>query len=180
MLGYGTFNEKKQQNKVNLTKQFLICCLCMLYNSCRYGALSRRRKAHMRAWSQILTVRQGLESSAPSPIHASSLSTLAAKQMLPWTPSTSVSFGNAAFCQCCLSAWSEMDCREDGSKYWQCLSGQGTQYHWKLMLPCHLMLIRLLIRTKWGCFVWRFAIFTASPQELLFYQTAFPNLWSQM
>lgn len=119
----------------------------------------------MRAWSQILTVRQGFESSAPSPIHTSSQSTLAAKQMLPWTPSTSVSFGSAAFRQCCLSAWSEMDCREGAS--WQRLSGQGTQYHWKLVLPCHLMLIRLLIRTKWGCSVWRFAIFTASPRGLL-------------
>lgn len=102
-------------------------CLFLLYNPCRCGALPGHRKARMRAWSQILTVHQGLESSAPFPIHMNSQSTSAAKQMLPWTRNISASFGDASFLQCCLSARSEMDRRGNILRYWRCLSGQGTQ-----------------------------------------------------
>lgn len=120
------------------------CFLCVYYCR-RYGALSGHRRAHTRVWSQILTARQDLESSAPSPIHRSSRSTLAARQMLPWTLNTSVIFGDASLLSAVYQQ-SEMDVWGNGSRCWQSLSGQGTREPLKLSLPCHLM----LIRTKWA------------------------------
>lgn len=96
-----------------------------LYCFCRYGALSGPLKAHMRAWSQILTARQDSESSAPSPTHMNSQSTLAAKLMLPWTLNISVSFGDALLLGCCSSARSKMDVGKNVQRHWQSLSGWG-------------------------------------------------------
>lgn len=50
--------------------------------------------------------------------------------------------------------------------------------HWRLLLPCHLMLLRFLIGAKWLLPLgWRGAIFTASPLGSS-YWTALPKYWS--
>lgn len=90
----------------------------------------------MKASSQILTAHQDSESSAPSPIHANSQSTLAAKQMLPWTLNTSASFGDASL----LSAVYQRGVKWTfGRIDWQSLSWWGTQEPLKLLLPCHCL-----------------------------------------
>lgn len=91
----------------------------------------------MRASSQILTVHQDLESSAPSPTRANSQTTLAAKQMLPWTLNISVSSGDASV----LFISKEWNGRF-GRIYRQSLSGRGKLEPLKHLRPCHLMLIR--------------------------------------
>lgn len=133
------------------------------YYSCRYGAPSGHPKAHTRASSQILTVRPDSESSAPSPIHANSQSTLAAKQTLPWTLNTSVSSGDASLlspvCQRGVK-WTFWENRL--TKSLRMGNPRTTETPIALSL-----LIRLLNRTQCACSVWRIAIFSASPQGLL-------------
>lgn len=76
--------------------------IVLAHAACRCGALPGRRKARMRASSQILTARPGSESSAPYPTHATSQSTSAARQALPWTQRTSATCGDASFLRHCL------------------------------------------------------------------------------
>lgn len=82
----------QQVQRLKVTRPALCVHLC-----CRCGALPGRRKARTRASSRILTARPGSESSAPYPTPATSQSTLAARQALPWTQRTSATCGNAPF-----------------------------------------------------------------------------------
>lgn len=59
---------------------------------------------------------------------------------------------------CCLSVWSEMDAGEMAWENDKISLDKRMQEPLKLLLPCHIMLIRLLISTKWSCSVRRVAI----------------------
>ena len=123
---------------LNRSPQKIISSCVYPLSRCRYGAPSGHRRAHTRAWSPIRTVRQDSESSAPSPIHTSSRSTLAAKPMLPWTLNTSVSSGDTSPLAAVYHRG--VNRRSRGRTaiwiawYWQSLSGQGAREPLKLLV----------------------------------------------
>lgn len=84
----------------------------------------------MRALWQILTVLRDSGSSAQCQIHVNSQSTLDAKQILPWTQITSVSFGDASL----ITEFNRNETDTGGGGCLRCrqsLMRLWCRYHWK-------------------------------------------------
>lgn len=146
--------------------------------TCRYGVLSGHPRALTKAWSPIPTAHQDFESSAPSPTHGNSQSTLDAKQMLRWTRNTSVSFGDTSLPSTAFQKMVKWTLRENTPMLTTLkLLRTDVREPLKPLMPSHLMPVRILVWTP-ACFMWRTAVFTASPQGQLVEKIDFLTLYA--